>query len=120
MINTDALNEIIRLNELYRERWGISISFTAIPNTLTEERLILVLRHIVNTGESVLCGYEKVRDLLRNYNNYLMEKKYDYEGMVPEKPCPLCGNKIVLHKYENSYEFKCTTPMCVSFTFRGI
>ena len=60
MVNEEALEEIEKLSILYEKNWGVPIDYMILPAGLTQEKLLVVLKRIVETGESVLVGYDKV------------------------------------------------------------
>ena len=47
------------------------------------------------------------------------EEEFFKNGNVTER-CPRCGNNIVVHMNNNSYEVKCNTENCIKVTYRGI
>ena len=61
MINKEAINKIKILENRYKENWGKSVDYTIIPKGVTQEKMVEILERIVNTGESVLVGYEKIK-----------------------------------------------------------
>ena len=125
MINIDVLQELHKYNLLYEQRWGQEIDYVGIPNVISEERLLLIFRYIVNTGESVLVGLQKVRDIIHEYHNYIDENislndSKIKNGYIFEKPCPLCGNKVIYLETGKSYSFTCNTEHCLNIISRGI
>lgn len=42
------------------KKWGIPLDYIIVPSGITQEMLVLVLKRIVDTGESILVGYNKV------------------------------------------------------------
>jgi hypothetical protein len=60
MVNGEALEEINELSSVYEKNWGIPVDYTILPAGLCQEKLVVVLRRIVDTGESVLVGYGKI------------------------------------------------------------
>lgn len=62
MINKDALIEIEKLEELYKLRWNKEVDYSLLPHSVTQEQLCLILRRIVDTGESCLVGYNKIKE----------------------------------------------------------
>lgn len=62
MVNREALNKIKELENKYENAWGKKVDYTIIPKGLTQETLVLVLERIVDTGESILVGYDKVKN----------------------------------------------------------
>ena len=57
MVNEEALEEIEKLSNIYEKTWGVPVDYTILPAGLTQEKLVVVLKRIVDTGESVLVGY---------------------------------------------------------------
>ena len=78
------------------------------------------MRIIVDTGDSVLVGYQKIRNLLKPYYKYLDTFDKLNCGDIVDKKCPLCAGDIKLYRMGNSYEFRCDTPNCVVYGARGI
>ena len=60
MMNQEALNQIKVLEQKYLENWGKEVDYTVLPVGLTQENLIKVLERIVETGESILVGFNKI------------------------------------------------------------
>lgn len=60
MIDENAMREIERLNKLYKERWQKEVDYTIMPPGMDQRKLVIILRRIVDTGESLLVGYHKV------------------------------------------------------------
>ena len=59
---TDDRKNLERIEELtmyYEYNWGKKIELDSFPPGLTQEKYIVVLERIVETGESVLVGYNK-------------------------------------------------------------
>ena len=123
MINIEIIQEIHRLSALYEDRWGKEVDYIDIPSNCSQEKLVQAIRIIVDTGESVLCGMKKVRDISLPFIDYLMEYHGKYSisnGFVFEKTCPFCGNKVVYHSNGTSWEYRCESKNCFKETFRGI
>lgn len=123
MLNIEVVQEIHKLCSQYEKRWGKEVDCIGMPSVCTQEKLLQAMRIIVDTGESVLCGLKKVKDLNLSFNNYLMEYHDRFtipNGFVFEKPCPFCGNKVIYHNEVNSWEYRCETKNCFKSTFRGI
>ena len=59
MVNQEALEKIEELLQKYKYNWGIDIDVNYIPPGMTQEKLVVVLEGIVETGESVLVGWNK-------------------------------------------------------------
>ena len=62
MFNPKTLEKIEILERKYKENWGKDVALTALPSIITQEDLAEVLERIVETGESVLVGFEKIRN----------------------------------------------------------
>ena len=125
MINIEVMQELHELSLLYEARWGKDVDYVGMPTTISEKRLLLILRYIVDTGDSVLVGAQKVRDILNEYHDYIEKEtaahNWDVEnGYVFTKPCPLCGNKVRYKIHGNSYAYECDTPHCFASVVRGI
>ncbi len=60
MTNPDVLKQLDTLCALYKQRWGKDVDYTALPKGITQEKLVDVLERIVDTGESILVGYNKL------------------------------------------------------------
>lgn len=64
MINREAMKRVDELLAQYKFNWGKEVDFSVIPPRLTQEKLVVVLERIVETGESLLVGYEKVKEVI--------------------------------------------------------
>lgn len=60
MFDAEVMKEIEKLSKLYEERWHACVDKMVIPDKLSQEELVIVLRRIVDTGESVLVGWNKI------------------------------------------------------------
>ena len=60
MINEKAMLRICELTDLYKKRWGKEVDLSFHPPGLTQEKLVNVLELIVDTGDSVLVGWNKL------------------------------------------------------------
>lgn len=60
MINPEAQEKVNQLYQLYKQRWGKDLYGSIYPINMTQEKLVLVLERIVDTGESILVGYDKL------------------------------------------------------------
>lgn len=45
----------------YQYNWGKEVDLNCVPAGMTQEKLLAVLERIVETGESILVGWNKVR-----------------------------------------------------------
>lgn len=55
----EVLKRLDELCELYKQRWGKAVDYIGRPGHLCMENMVIILERIVDTGESVLVGYEK-------------------------------------------------------------
>ena len=62
MINTDAMRRIEQLESEYEDKWGKKVDYLIIPQGITQEKLVAVLERIVDTGESILVGWNKTNN----------------------------------------------------------
>ena len=62
MINTDATRRIEQLESEYEDKWGKKVDYIIIPQGITQEKLVAVLERIVDTGESILVGWNKTNN----------------------------------------------------------
>ena len=123
MVNVKAMQEIHKLSSLFEKRWGKEVDYGGLPDSICQETLVQVLRLIVETGDSVLVGFQKRKALIDSYRNYLEEYHENNDiqiGFIFEKACPLCNNKVVFEQQGNSYEYRCETDNCFIMAFRGI
>lgn len=56
---SESYSEIESLLEKYRYNWGKDVDLSIIIPGLTQEKLLIILRYIVETGDSLLVGYNK-------------------------------------------------------------
>lgn len=59
MINEEALNKIDELSKLYKFNWGKEVDRVGMPLGMSQEKLVIVIERIVETGESILVGWNK-------------------------------------------------------------
>ena len=59
MINQEALEKVEELLEKYKFNWGKEVNLNCMPSGISQEKLVVVLERIVETGESVLVGWNK-------------------------------------------------------------
>ncbi|MDE7202583.1 MAG: hypothetical protein K2O91_11950, partial [Lachnospiraceae bacterium] len=57
MIDQKALEKIEGLLQKYRYNWGKEVDLNCMPPGMTQEKFVVVLERIVETGESVLVGW---------------------------------------------------------------
>lgn len=62
MLNKEVLEKIRILEQKYKETWGINVDYTIIPPGMTQEKLVEVLERIVDTGESIIVGFSKIKN----------------------------------------------------------
>ena len=60
MTNQETLNQIKILEQRYLENWGKEVDYIVLPVGLTQEKLVKILEIIVETGESILVGFNKI------------------------------------------------------------
>lgn len=60
MINEEAIRQIQLLEKKYEHNWGRKVDYTVLPQGLSQEKLAVILERIVDTGESVLVGWNRV------------------------------------------------------------
>lgn len=60
MTNPDVIKQLDALCDLYKQRWEKDVDYTTLPKGITQEKLVDVLERIVDTGESILVGYNKL------------------------------------------------------------
>lgn len=60
MFNPDTLEQLNNLCKLYKHRWGKEVDSTILPHSISQEKLLIILERIVDTGESILVGYNKI------------------------------------------------------------
>ena len=60
MIDPNALEQMNALCEIYKYRWGKEVDYTILPRGIDQEKMVTVLERIVDTGESILVGYNKL------------------------------------------------------------
>lgn len=123
MIDKLALHEIEKLQKIYEKKWGKSLDLSLLPRSVTQDRICLILRRIIDTGESCLTGYEKIEEISTDYYENIDWSVSNKNGNIFSCPCPFCGKSVRIFfygKYEQSYEVICETDYCLKFTFRGL
>lgn len=60
MINPNTLEQLNELCELYKQRWIKEVDYTILPHSISHEKLLIILKRIVDTGESILVGYNEI------------------------------------------------------------
>ncbi len=61
MMNPETLEKIESLLQIYEENWGKQLDLLDRPSGMSQDDLANVLERIVETGESLLVGWEKCR-----------------------------------------------------------
>lgn len=61
MINEEALQKIEQLNLQYEKNWGKKVDYSILPPNISQEKLVLILGRIVETGESILVGWANIK-----------------------------------------------------------
>lgn len=61
MADQAVLEKIEELMQRYEYNWGKKVDLNCVPAGMTQEKLLSVLERIVETGESILSGWNKVR-----------------------------------------------------------
>lgn len=59
MVNQELLDKIEELLQKYKYNWGKEVDLNVIPPGMSQEKFVVVLEHICETGESVLVGWDK-------------------------------------------------------------
>ena len=59
MMEQKTLEKIEELSQKYKYNWGREIDLNCMPSGITQEKLVVVLERIVETGESVIVGWNK-------------------------------------------------------------
>lgn len=60
MINDEAIKQIKLLELKYEHNWGKKVDYTILPRGVSQEKLVVILERIVDTGESILVGWNKI------------------------------------------------------------
>lgn len=59
MVDQEAMEKIERLLQKYQQNWGKEVDLNCVPAGMTQEKFAVVLERIVETGESVLTGWNQ-------------------------------------------------------------
>ena len=59
MLNQETLEKIEALQKKYKDIWGKEIDMNYTIPGMSQEKLVVVLERIVETGESILVGWNK-------------------------------------------------------------
>ena len=123
MVNLEALAEMDKLMEEYREKWNQPIDMDLIPPYVTQEKACLILRQIVETGDSVLTGIEKIKKTFNQYYHGIdWTIQYKTDDIMKE-PCPFCKEEVKIEffgEYGQSYIIYCKTPRCMRLISQGL
>jgi len=123
MVNKQALEEIERLEQIYKQRWNTSVDTSLLPRTVTQEQLCLILRRIIDTGESCLVGYSKIKEITWDYYNQIDWTHSYKDGDVFDKKCPFCGNRVkiaYMGTYGQTNVIYCESDLCLRIVSRGL
>lgn len=60
-IDEETARKIKQLELQYERNWGKKVDYSILPPHMTQEKMLPVLERIVETGESVLVGWTKIR-----------------------------------------------------------
>ena len=60
MINKEAIRQIELLEQEYEHNWGKKVDYSVLPQGISQEKVAVVLERIVDTGESILVGWDKL------------------------------------------------------------
>lgn len=72
----ERFDRIEELLNLYEYNWGQKLKYYSFPAGMTQETMILTLERIVETGESLLVGFNKIKEQKEN-------KKFQELGIDP-------------------------------------
>lgn len=64
MINPEIAEKIKILEYQYEKKRGHNVDYTIVPKGITQEKSAAVLKIAVETGDSILVGYGKVKNLI--------------------------------------------------------
>lgn len=59
VVDQEALEKIEELIQKYKYNWGKEPDLNCRPPGMTQEKFVVVLEYIVETGESVLAGWNQ-------------------------------------------------------------
>ena len=59
MIDEESVKKAEELMRKYERNWGKKVDSNCVPWGMTQEDLVVVMERIVETGESVLVGFNK-------------------------------------------------------------
>ena len=61
MVNEEALKKIEQLGLQYERNWGKKVDYSILPPHITQDTMVLILERIVETGESILVGWNQIK-----------------------------------------------------------
>lgn len=62
MIDEESVKKAEELMRKYERNWGKKVDSNCVPWGMTQEDLVVVMERIVETGKSVLVGFNKCFD----------------------------------------------------------
>lgn len=127
MSEVKILEELDRLMKQYEQRWGQPVDVSTVSRAFTQEKLCLVLRRIVDTGESVQTGWNHtVECMIRYYERIRPEERRRScreEGTILGEACPFCKKQVRMWScgsYGQSHIIRCETAGSMFDTIRGL
>ena len=60
LIDDSALDIVEELNKKYKEVWQKEVDYTVVPRGLTQEKLVLCLKLMIEENLSLLMAYNKL------------------------------------------------------------
>lgn len=60
-IDEETVQKIKQLELQYERNWGKKVDYSILPPHITQDKMVPILERIVETGESVLVGWTKIR-----------------------------------------------------------
>ena len=61
MVNEETLKKIEQLGLQYERNWGKKVDYSILPPHITQDTMVLILERIVETGESILVGWNQIQ-----------------------------------------------------------
>jgi len=112
---------LLELTRQYRDKWGREANLTEFSEYLPEKTKVLVLRHILQTGQNVHDGFNECRNKIWTYIEKEGYGGSRPDGVILSTPCPFCGGKVIYHKFsETAWGYECQTDRCMKDVFRGL
>ena len=71
----EVLKRLDELCEIYQKRWGKAVDLVGCPGFLTQEMLVRILERTVDTGESIIVGFDHLLEAEDDRENRLMKKR---------------------------------------------